>query len=58
MAARLGIDPIRIREQNMVREGTVSCRLTMAKTANSCALDQCVERAKEMIGWDEKISVP
>lgn len=24
------------------------------ETANSCALDQCVERAKEMIGWDEK----
>ena len=22
--------------------------------ANSCALDRCVERARQMIGWDEK----
>ena len=53
MAARLGIDPIRIREQNMVREGQFMPAY-YGETANSCALDQCVERAKEMIGWDEK----
>ena len=49
MAARLGIDPIRIREQNMVREGQFMPAY-YGETANSCALDQCVERAKEMIG--------
>ena len=53
MAARLGIDPIRIREQNMVREGQFMPAY-YGETANSCALDQCVERAKEMIDWDEK----
>ena len=30
------------------------CRPITASTANSCALDRCLERAKEMIGWEEK----
>ena len=25
------------------------------ETANACALDRCVQRVREMIGWDEKI---
>lgn len=37
----------------MVREGQFMPAY-YGETANSCALDQCVERAKEMIGWDEK----
>lgn len=53
MAARLGMDPIAIREKNMVREGQFMPAY-YGETANSCALDQCIARAKEMIGWDEK----
>ncbi|MDO4976923.1 MAG: molybdopterin-dependent oxidoreductase [Eubacteriales bacterium] len=53
MAARLGIDPVTIREKNMLHEGELMPAY-FNETANACALDQCMERCKEMIGWDEK----
>lgn len=53
LAAKLGIDPVRLREINMVREGQ-TMPAYYGETATSCALDRCVERAKQMIGWDEK----
>lgn len=53
LASRLGIDPVAIREKNMVREGQFMPAYYGEQT-NSCALDRCVERAKQMIGWDEK----
>ena len=37
----------------MVREGDVMPAY-YGETANSCALDRCMARAKEMIGWKEK----
>lgn len=37
----------------MVREGDVMPAY-YGETANSCALDRCLARAKEMIKWDEK----
>lgn len=53
MAARLGIDPITIREKNMLHEGELMPAY-FNETANACALDQCLERCKEMMDWDNK----
>ena len=53
LAAKIGMDPTKIREMNMVREGDVMPAY-YGETANSCALDRCLARAKEMLKWDEK----
>ena len=53
LAEKLGRDPIDLRMQNMLREGQFMPAY-YGETANSCALDRCLRRAKEMIGWDEK----
>lgn len=53
MAEKLHMDPIHLRELNMVHEGDVMPAY-YGETANSCALDRCMTRAKELIGWDEK----
>lgn len=53
LAAKLGRDPIELRMQNMVREGQLMPAY-YGEIANSCALDRCLARVKEMIGWDEK----
>ena len=37
----------------MVRQGQVMPAY-YGETANSCALDKCMEKAKEMMKWDEK----
>ncbi len=52
LADKLGISPIEIREINMTREGNV-IRSYYGETATSCALDRCLARAKEKIGWDD-----
>ena len=53
LAHKMNMDPIQIRELNMVHEGD---KLTnyYGEITNACALDRCVERVKEMIGWEEK----
>lgn len=53
LAHKMNIDPMKLREMNMVHEGD---RLThyYGESATSCALDACVEKVKEMIGWDQK----
>lgn len=53
LSAKLGIDPVKIREMNMVREGD-TMPAYYNETTNSCALDRCLEKAKNMINWDEK----
>ena len=53
LADRLGMDPCELRFKNMVREGEVM-PMYFGETANSCALDRCLERAMEMIGWEGK----
>lgn len=53
LAEKMHMDPVKLREMNMVREGDVMPAY-YGETANSCALDRCMARAKEMIGWDEK----
>jgi CO/xanthine dehydrogenase Mo-binding subunit len=53
LAARLNMDPVAIREKNMVREGQVVPSYYNERM-NACALDRCVAKAKELFGWDEK----
>ena len=53
LAKQLDMDAVKLREMNLVREGQVMPAY-YGETANSCALDRCLVRAKEMIGWDEK----
>lgn len=53
LADKLQIDPIRLRQMNMVKEGE-KMPSYYGETANSCALDRCVARVKDMIGWEEK----
>lgn len=53
LAHQMGVDPVWLRELNMVREGDVMPAY-YGETATSCALDRCMARAKEMLGWDDK----
>lgn len=53
LAARLKVDPVWLREKNMVREGQVMPAYYGEK-AGSCALNRCLSRCAEMIGWQEK----
>ena len=53
LADKLGIDPVKIREMNMLKEG-MHMDAYFHETATACALDQCMERAKEMFDWDNK----
>ena len=52
LADTLHISPIALRLRNMVRQGQVMPAY-FNETALSCTLDQCLLRAKEMIGWDD-----
>ena len=62
LALELGMDPIALREMNMIAEGETSPIFAImgegtegvAMTVESCKLPECVRRGREMIGWDEK----
>ena len=56
LADRLGMDPVAIREKNIVREGMVMPAY-YGELTDSCALDRCLARAKELFNWDEKFPV-
>ena len=56
LADKLGIDPTEIRAKNMVKEGMVMPAYYGEQT-RACALDRCMERAKQEFGWDEKSKV-
>ncbi|ETA78959.1 xanthine dehydrogenase family protein molybdopterin-binding subunit [Youngiibacter fragilis] len=53
LAVKMNMDPVKLRELNMVKEGQ-KMYAYYGEQLNSCALDRCMARAKEMIGWDEK----
>lgn len=53
LADKMHMDPVAIRELNMVREGQLMPAY-YGETNTSCALDRCMARAREIIGWDEK----
>ena len=56
LADILGIDAVKMREMNMLREGMVMPAYYGEKT-NSCALDRCMERCSELFDWDAKSQV-
>ena len=53
LADKLGMDPTAIREKNMLMEGS-RMPAYYNEPNDSCALDRCMARAKEMIGWDSR----
>ncbi len=62
LADQLGIDPLDLRRLNAVKDGD---ELVMSKalgegkegfaqTVRSCGLERCIDRGKELIGWDRR----
>lgn len=62
LANKLNIDPSKLREDNMLKKGETSEIFNMTTIGagkepifmNSCELEYCVKRGKELIGWDSK----
>lgn len=56
LAEKMGMDPVKLREINLLQEGQIMPAY-YNEMNNSCALDRCLAKAKEMSGWDEKYPV-
>jgi len=65
LAHTIGKDPVAVREMNMIREGETSEVFKIMGEGSegvdmiieSCKLDYCIRRGKELIGWDpEKLA--
>ena len=56
LAARLHMDPFRIREMNIVKEGDVMPAYYGAVNT-SCALDRCLKTVHDRMDWDHKYPV-
>ncbi len=52
LANKLNIDPTILRLNNIIKEGEVA--FAYDKAINSVDLETCINKGKEMIGWDEK----
>ena len=52
LAEKLHMDPMKLREMNIVKEGQVMPAF-YGETNTSCALDRCIAKVKEMSHWDE-----
>ena len=60
LAHKIGIDPLELRRKNMIHEGETSDVFRImgegtegvAMTIESCKLEECIARGKELIGWD------
>ncbi|MDO4473529.1 MAG: molybdopterin-dependent oxidoreductase [Eubacteriales bacterium] len=53
LAAKLNMDPVEIRRMNMLREGEIMPAY-YGEPNNSCTLDRCLDRAAELMNWNEK----
>ena len=53
MADELGMDPCELRLKNLVGPGETLWQLN-DEPLHSCRLDECLERAMEMVGWRER----
>ena len=53
LAAHLKIDPVELRNMNLIQEGDVS-RAYYSEPCNSCTLDRCLRSTAERIKWNEK----
>lgn len=56
LAEKLHMDPLALREKNIVREG-MEMPAYYHETANACALDRCIEKCAEIFHWAEKYPV-
>lgn len=62
LCEKLQMDPIAFRKKNMIAENETSPIFAImgegtagtAMNMESCKLDYCIERGKELIGWDKK----
>lgn len=52
LADALGIDPCDLRLKNIIRAGETD--LYHGRVLGSSALDRCIERGRELIGWQDK----
>ncbi len=52
-ADKLGIDPLEIRRKNFVQTGQ-RMPAYYNELLESCAVEECMDKCREMIGWDEK----
>lgn len=55
LAAKINMDPVAIREKNMVKQGQIMPAY-YNELNTSCTLNSCMERARKMFGWDYKPS--
>ncbi|WP_069998526.1 xanthine dehydrogenase family protein molybdopterin-binding subunit [Cellulosilyticum sp. I15G10I2] len=53
LAAKLDMDPIALRQKNLLEEGEVLTAYH-GETLRSCTLNRCINKGKELIKWDEK----
>lgn len=60
VARRLDSDPVEFRRRNLIQEGDLDRHSNIlysgdkhARRIRSCGLDECIERGKEAIGWDD-----
>lgn len=62
LAERLNMDPVELRQKNMIKEGETSPIFKIMGEGGegvemiieSCKLDYCLRRGMELIGWDDK----
>ena len=54
LAHKMGMDPARMKELNMPVEGGPLPGYPDVPYAQSCAMDRCMARAKEMMNWDSR----
>ncbi|MBU5311117.1 molybdopterin-dependent oxidoreductase [Tissierella carlieri] len=62
LAYKLNMDPLELREKNMIKKGETSEIFNITTVGagknpiimNSCELEYCVKRGKELIDWDNK----
>lgn len=53
LALKMNMDPIEFKKKNLIQEGDYMPAYH-GETANSCTLEKCLDKVKEMINWDEK----
>lgn len=56
LADKLHIDPVDIRQKNIVKQGMVMPAYYGEQT-NACALDRCIDHCKKIFDWDSKYPV-
>nr|WP_152804289.1 molybdopterin cofactor-binding domain-containing protein [Alkalibaculum sporogenes] len=53
LAVKLNMDPIELRQKNLLEEGDIMTTY-YGETLTSCNLDNCINKGKELVGWNEK----